>query len=324
MATQSKKTSKTNTSKTKKPTAAAKKATKPVVKTVKVTKESKATVAKAPKKKASALFRRASNKSARTGSKLSAALMVSWQKWLAFLFAAQGVAILLLSDTALISVNGNYLAKDALASQGGEAVHVTALSRLFDVDVAYLLAGICFVFALASLLLATVYRASYEQALERGVNRFRWVTFSFGLGGLVLLLGLLAGVRDVAGLLALFVLTATVSMVGLGLELLSATQAQARSVVSGIGTIAWLTLWAVLALYFVYAGVFEGNVPNYVYYVATTMLVLSVALTSVLRKQQLGAGKWAEYVRAERAYTAISFVLVSAVTWQVFVGILQP
>jgi|GEM_PF-2045451 len=323
MATQSKKTSKTNTSKSKK-TSSVKKTTKST-KTTKSPKTSQSAVAtKRLSVKTLTRFRRNGAKPKKSTKQLTAAALVTWQKWLALLFAAQGVVVLLLSTTKLIPVTGNYLAEDPLASQGGEVVRVPAVSQLFDVEVAYLVAGVCFVFALAALLSVTLYRAAYEQALARKANRFRWTTFSFGLGGLMMLVGLLAGIQSVTGLLMLFALTVIVCMAGLGLELVGLAQPQVRSVLSGIGTIAWLGLWAVIALYFVYAGVYEGSIPNYLYLVAATALVLSVALVSVLRRQQLGVGALADYMRAERAYLLISFILVSAVVWQVYLGALQP
>lgn len=281
----------------------------------------KAAVQKNSSTKRLAVFRR--RKSAAT-KQVTAASLRTWHKWLALLFAAQGVAILIISATQLIPVVANYLAIDTLASKGGETVRVPAVQHLFDANVAYLVAGICFVFALSSLLAVTLYRAVYEQGLQKGVNRFRWTTLSLGLGASVVLLGLLVGVQDIASLLLLFALVIVVHMSAFGLELLGSNNQQLRSAVSVAGTLAWLAVWVVLALYFVGAGLYDGSIPTYVYWLGASLLVLSSVLVSLFRKQQAGSGKWADYLRTERTFLAVNFVLITALTWQVFIGTLQP
>src|SRR4051812_48850218 len=73
-----------------------------------------------------------------------------WNVTLAVLHALQGVAILLLATPNAFSVTTSFLTKDSLASEaGGKVVLAPATQHLFDVNLAYLVAGFFFLSALA-------------------------------------------------------------------------------------------------------------------------------------------------------------------------------
>jgi hypothetical protein len=253
-----------------------------------------------------------------TSGDLTPATLLGWNKILALLYLVQGGLILLLSTTQHIPVFANYLAADPLAT-GTKLAGVTAVEHLFDVNVAYLVAAICFVFAVAHALAGTVLKKRYQNALSAAGSSWRWGTYAVGFGGVMVLIALLCGVRDIASLILVFGLTLTAS-VAAGV----AERVGTRGAVQTVGFLAYGLAWLALAVYLVNAAIYNGNVSGFVYWLFVSTLVLTFMLALTLRVQQLGRGQWANYLFAERRYLLLSFITVTAVVWQVFVGLLQP
>lgn len=327
MATQS---PKRRSTKTTKKTTAAKATSKKTVKRSAVPKTTAkkpgaaAAATKAPRQSLFKSFRsrRAAKANAKPARTAKAVSLHAWNKWLTLLFVVQGLVILLLSKSDVaVSVFGHYLAQDSFASQSHDVVRVTAMQHLFDVNVAYWLAGISFIFALGHLLGATALRKRYDTQITAGASKLRWITYIFGYGALTVLFALLAGVSDVTALALLVVLTIVYSVLALGAE-------QAGRVRSGfargVALTSFLVVWAVLAYYLLNALLYDGSIPTYVYALLGVSFLLSLQLGRIFASQQKAVGKWANYVYAERAYMIWTVVLVVAATWQIFVGTLEP
>ena len=310
-----KKKSSTSTTKRAASVAAAKKPAKKTAST------SKTASASANRRGLSRVFRKPTLSRRAAGSALSVGKLTNWNRALALLYVLEGAAILALSTAKSLPVFASYQASDTLASRAGELARVPALEHLMDVNVPYLLAGICFVFALAHLLAGTFYRRRYENDLATNTNRLRWTSYAVGLGGVMLVVALLCGVHDVVTLGLVVVLTLLTSIIGASAELPSAVRA--RGTLYTVGFIAFITAWVVLAAYLINAGLYNGDIPNFVYWLFVSTLALSFVLTSTLRAQQAGVGNVANYLVAERRYMVVAFLLVTAVVWQVYAGMLQ-
>jgi hypothetical protein len=321
-------TKKRATKTTKKParkTTAARATKKPAVKKVAASKKSakKKTLASAVRSKRLSMpfkSRRAEN----TRSDVDSVSLNRLNKWLAFLYLIEGGLILLLSKTVLVSITATYLAKDALQSQAnGSSVLAPASQGLFDVNPAYLLAGTLFVLAIAHAAAALWYRGRYETGLQSSASGLRWVAGALGLGGALTVVALVCGVRDIVTLALFILLIVGSSVLGYILDLLSGDRQRLNALVYRLYALAFFVVWAVLGAYLLFSGIYDGNVPTYVYYLFASTVILSFVLTSYVRMQQVASGKWANYNYVERMVYLVSFVLVSAIAWQVYAGLLS-
>lgn len=96
-----------------------------------------------------------------------------------------------------------------------------------------------------------------------------------------------------------------------------------RRLLAAVAVFGAVLPWLVFAGAMVAGGMFNGSLPNFLYYIYGSMFLLTVAvgLASYFRIKQ--RGKWADTVYAERMYMLLGFVAVSVLAWQIFAGALQ-
>lgn len=275
--------------------------------------------ATAKSSKFKSLFVRPRNGGAKASSDVN---LQKWNMWLAALYAMQGVVLLLIGKSISLPIHANFLAKDALLDKLGNGTLSSAVQHLFDLNIMYTVAVILFLLAFVHALAALWGRARFELAINARASTIRWWAVTIGMGGSLLLTALISGARDIVSLFVLAVLVILGVFAGRILELVNRDRTVLGNVLYRIHFVAFFAVWLAIAAYLVFAGVYDGNIPNYVYYLFLTSVILSFGLTSLLRLQQTSEGKWASYPYAERAYLATVFVLTSAIAWQVYAGLL--
>ncbi len=248
-----------------------------------------------------------------------------WNKWLTVLYAAQGIAIVIIGVAYTAPVTTSFLTKDTLASKAGEdPVLAPAIRHLFDVNILYVLAATLLIAAITHLLLATVLHNRYEKELSAGVNRVRWAGYGVVTASVMTIIGLLVGVYDASLLGALIILVLLASLSGLAVEVYSQGKTR-RRLAAVIGSIAAVTPWLVFGGFITGANVYgSGNIPAYVYGVVFSVFVLFAAFMIAQLCRYKKVGQWADYRYAERMYSVIIFVTLTALTWQLYAGILRP
>jgi len=89
------------------------------------------------------------------------------------------------------------------------------------------------------------------------------------------------------------------------------------------GCIAGAVPWVAVAInVFSPKGPADTVVPGFVYGIVISLFVFFNCFALVQWLQYRGRGKWADYLRGERTYIALSFVAKSLLAWQVFAGAL--
>ena len=243
-----------------------------------------------------------------------------------FASAVQAGLILWLSRAfgGIRGVTASYPTSDALATAStGQTQTVTAVHRLFDMHLSWMIAAYFIVTAIMHLAISTWMRARYEREIGNNVNRMRWATFAVS-GSLVLMTIALAGnITDFVTLLAIAGFTVLGSLVALSREHYTQNRERSR-LIYGIGAIAVAAPWVIFLL-----NVFgtyqygEGGTPKFMYGVYATGLVLVLALAKNLREQTRGRGRWIDYIFAEKAYTWLCLIGNSAVAWQIYAALLK-
>jgi hypothetical protein len=280
----------------------------------------KAAVTPKTETKKTALATKATTKS------VSLQSLYKWNIWLAGLHALQGVVVLLLSTTKTVSVQTSYLTTDAISSElSGGTVLSQATRHLFDVNLVYLVAAFFFISAIAHVVVATVYRKRYEADLKRGVNKARWVEYALSASTMLVGIGLLSGVSELAAIKMIFVLGLLMSALGLVMEVMNQGKAKPNWLPYVIGCIAGIVPWGVFALYLWGSNMYgSGDVPAFVYWIYGSMFIFFSAFAVNMYLQYKKVGNWKNYLYGERMYMMLSLVAKTALAWQIFAGTLRP
>ncbi len=262
-------------------------------------------------------------------SNISAEALRKWNIGFAVLLATQAVAIVLLSAAREVPLTVSFMTTDSLQSKLAHAtVFAPGLRQLTMLDLAYLVGVILIISALFRAAAATFCRNVYEVSLKREVNAWRWVEWALVGGLMVVLLGLLAGMYDVASLALVFALIAAMFTAGYGLELqnragkhrsplgkLLATAGIASGVISLLAVVSYMCATNAL-----------GNVafPVHLYWPYIVVVILFAKLVVNTHLALTKKGKWSSVWYAEGWYMALGFVGETVLAWLLFATVLHP
>lgn len=249
-----------------------------------------------------------------TASGVTAARLRDLRRWnigLGVLHAVQSIAILLLAGGFAITVTSQF-------PQGPPGSDVPAPDALFDVRIGAAIAVFLGLAAVDHLLTATLFRARYERELKAGVNRFRWIEYSFSATIMVLLISFYSGITGISAVVA--IAGANVAMILFGwIQEVSNPPGRATTTMLPFwfGTIAGAAPWVVIGINFAGAG---SSIPGFVIgiFVSLFVLFMSFALNQWLQYRQIGP--WKSYAFGEKSYLILSLLAKSALAWQIFAG----
>jgi hypothetical protein len=198
-------------------------------------------------------------------------------------------------------------------------------TEMFQLPLAWLIAGFFLLSALAHLTIATVYRKRYEKDLKKGINKARWIEYSLSASTMMVAIGMLAGIYDFSTLLLMFGLTAGMNLMGLVMEVSNQGAEKPNWLSYWIGCFLGVLPWVAYVM-ILWASSHYGNAqpPTFVYYILGSIFVMfnTFAINMVLQYKKVG--KWSNYLYGERAYIILSLVAKSLLAWQVFAGTLRP
>jgi hypothetical protein len=241
------------------------------------------------------------------------------------LFALQGILILIFSDSqkGVQSVTSNYLAQDKVASEAaGRTILSEASHHLFDINLAHVVAAFLIFSAALHLLVAVWLRKRYENDLNNGINRVRWIGYAFSAGTMIVAIALLSGIYDFASILMIFSLTVLMSILGLLMELRNQGLKTVDWSNYWIGIAAGLVPWLIFIIYIWNAVVYGNGVQGFVYWIYGSMFLLFAAFAVNVYLQYMKLGRWSIYLNGEMAYIILSVIAQSALAWQIFAGTL--
>ncbi|CAN5790809.1 heliorhodopsin HeR [soil metagenome] len=232
-----------------------------------------------------------------------------------FLHAVQGTAILLLATDFTLPVIATYMT-------GPPGLDPTAVEPLFNLSLAWGVAAFLFLSAAAHFLIASpgIYQW-YLANLGEKRNYARWIEYSLSSSLMVVLIAMLVGIADIAALIALAGVNASMILFGLLQEKYESPGRGAGWLPYWFGVIAGVVPWVAIGIYLVSPG-FDANPPGFVYGIFVSLFVFFNIFAVVMVLQYRQVGKWADYVYGESTYILLSLVAKSALAWQVFGGTL--
>jgi len=238
----------------------------------------------------------------------------------------QGLAMLFLATSVIQkiaefqpTVTQNFLTFNVAT----KSLELTSKS-LFTLPFGILVASFLLISALAHLIIY-LSGEKYTDGIRAGINKFRWFEYALSSSIMIVLISTLFGIYDIASLVLIFVVNASMNLFGLVMEQLN-SGAEKGNVKWGPfvwGSIAGLAPWAAILLYMFGNGNFD-MVPWFVWAIVGTYFVAFNTFPINMILQYKRVGKWADYVHGERGYIILSLVAKSLLAWLVLFGAMQP
>ncbi len=198
---------------------------------------------------------------------------------------------------------------------------------LFVLPFGILVAVFLFLSALAHFIISVPEKLFhvYTEDLKKGINRFRWYEYALSSSIMIVLTSVLFGVVDIASLLLIFVVNATMNLFGLIMEQMNSgfEKGKVKWGPFVFGSIAGITPWVVIGLYIFGSGE-VADAPWFAWAILASYFFAFNAFPFNMVAQYLKVGKWKDYLYGERTYIVLSLVAKSILAWLVLFGAMQP
>lgn len=167
--------------------------------------------------------------------------------------------------------------------------------------------------------------AIYNADLEKGINKFRWFEYAISSSIMIVLIATLFGIYDIASLILIFIVNATMNLFGLVMEQLNAMKSKENIIWGPFiwGGIAGIAPWIAIFIYMFGTGEFS-SVPWFVWAIVVTYFIAFNTFPINMILQYKKIGKWKDYLYGERTYIVLSLVAKSILAWLVLFGAMQP
>jgi len=233
-----------------------------------------------------------------------------WNLGLTVLHLAQAAAVLVLASDFAITVTSSF-------PTGPPGTEPADPEALFDIPIGAAVAVFLALAALDHLVTATIGRRTYEADLRRGINRFRWVEYSFSATLMIVLIASYSGITEITAVIGIAGANVAMILFGWLQERMNPPDRSSTSMLAfWFGCIAGVAPWIAIAV-----NIFGADtVPGFVYgiFVAQLVFFSSFGLNQWL--QYRGVGPWSDYAFGEKAYLVLSLGAKSVLAWQIFGG----
>jgi hypothetical protein len=162
----------------------------------------------------------------------------------------------------------------------------------------------------------------YSASLLAQRNYFRWVEYSISSSVMIVLIALICGISDVAAVIALFGVNASMILFG-WLQEKYENPGNGGWLPFIFGCNAGFVPWIAITIYVLsIGGAADTSAPAFVYGIVISLFALFNIFALVQWLQYKKVGKWSDYLRGERTYITLSLVAKSALAWQIFASTL--
>lgn len=252
-------------------------------------------------------------------NKLTDAQIKPLRKWnisAGFLHLISLVAVVALSNSFSLPVTATYMT-------GPPGSTFTNPILLFSNNVSYTIALFLGLSAFFHFLVSSnKFFPRYSDGLKNSRNIFRWVEYSLSSSVMIFLIAQLNGISDYAALVAIFGVNLSMILFG-WLQEKYAEPGDGQWLPFIFGCIAGIIPWLIIFIQLISPGGPSGaTAPGFVYAIVFSLFAFFNCFALVQYKQYRAKGKWANYLRGEKAYIVLSFTAKSALAWQIFAATL--
>ena len=235
----------------------------------------------------------------------------AWNISLAALHAAQGTAILVLSNGFTLPLTISFL-----KGPPGTAAHT---NTVYNVPIGPVVAVFCFLAALDhGLMAAPRIHRWYGRNLFRERNPARWWEYSVSASLMIVLIAMLTGISDLSALICIFGVNAAMVLFGLQMESSFRPGERVNWRPFIFGCFAGAVPGIAIAIQIGYSQAQTGKVPGFVFGIFISLFILCSSFAVNMALHYRRVGPWRNYLFGERGYLALSLVAKSLLAWQVF------
>lgn len=242
----------------------------------------------------------------------------SFNLWMGLVHLVQGALMLVLSSDFALPVTSAFLRFDPQSRQ-----LVADPKILFDIPVGPLVAAFLFISTASHLSVSTFGFAWYRKRLSEEINPARWMEYSLSSSAMIVVIAMLVGIYDIASLILVFGLNASMILFGWTMELQNRSKKYSW-LPYWFGVVAGAIPWVTIGVYLFGSGADGQGPPTFVYFIYLSIFLFFNVFALTMVFQYRGKGRWADYLYGERAYIWLSLLAKSALAWQVFAGTLRP
>ena len=228
------------------------------------------------------------------------------------LHAASGLVIVILSNSFALPVTASYMTGPPGTTKRQWVV-------LLDLRLAWIVAAFFFLSAAAHILLASGLRRRYEHEIARYRNPYRWIEYAASSSLMIVAIAQLTGISDVAALVALVGVNA--SMIGFGWVQERFEQPGGGLLAFWMGCAAGAIPWVAIGAYLIGPGA-AAHSPGFVYAIYVSLFLAFNCFAVVQYLQYRRVGRFADYLVGEKAYLVLSLAAKSLLAWQIFASAL--
>lgn len=225
----------------------------------------------------------------------------------------QAILILVLANSFALPVVADYMAGPPGPSTRRDLV------TLFHLRTAWVVAAFFLLSAVAHVLVAGPGWQRYTTDLARSRNPYRWMEYSISSSLMIVVIAQLTGIDDVAALVALIGVNASMIAFGWLQERFEEPGGGWWPFVLGCG--AGIVPWVAIGIYLIGPGA-SDHAPGFVYGIFFSLFVFFNLFAVNQWLQYRAKGRWADYLMGERAYVTLSLVAKSLLAWQIFASTL--
>lgn len=231
--------------------------------------------------------------------------------------AAQAVAVVLLATDFTLPVTATYLSGPPGTAPGDQVT-------LWNVSTPLAIAAFLALSAIFHVIVAAPGSfGRYRAGLAQGHNYFRWVEYSLSSSLMIVVIAQLVGISDVAALLALFGVNASMILFG-WLQEKYHQPGDGGWLPFVFGCLAGVVPWVAVVMYTIAPGSTTGaEPPGFVYGIIVSLFFFFNVFALVQWLQYKRVGRFRDYLTGETAYIVLSLTAKSALAWQIFAGTLM-
>jgi hypothetical protein len=230
----------------------------------------------------------------------------------------QAIAIVFLSNSFKIPINTYYLHFNATTQ-----LLAPVQNTIYELRVGLLVALFLLISTIDHLLMASPgVNRWYVKNLKKHINYARWYDYALSSSVMIVAIAMLSGVYDIAALIPLFAINATMNLFGLMMELHNQNTEKTNWTAFIFGSFAGVIPWIVIFMYFI--GATQGStVPTFIYYILGSLTFFFLLFPLNMFLQYKKVSRWRDYLYGEYGYIVLSIVAKTALAWQVFGGTLR-
>ena len=238
-----------------------------------------------------------------------------WNIVVGLILAVQAAMIALLTNDFSLPVTATFM-----TGPPGTAPELS--DSLFNIPTGWGVFAFLAISALALLAIASPWVFPwYKRNLLEGRNYGRWIEYFFSSSIMIVLIAQICGISDIAALLAIFGVNASMILFGAVQEKYE-RPGKRNLLPFWFGSFAGIIPWIAIVIYVIAPGL-SVSPPGFVYGIIVSLFVFfnCFAINMILQYRQVGP--WWDYLYGEKVYILLSLTAKALLAWQVFFPVLM-